>query len=94
MAGGPACVTNRDLPAVQALSRAMETVWGKTPVFRRDGGSVPVVAHMQEILGVDSILTGFSMPDDHIHAPNERLHLPTWQKGIQALICFLFNLAD
>jgi acetylornithine deacetylase/succinyl-diaminopimelate desuccinylase-like protein len=94
MAGGPACVTNRDLPAVQALSRAMDTIWGKTPVFRRDGGSVPVVAHMQEILGVDSILTGFSMPDDHIHAPNERLHLPTWEKGIQALICFLFYLSE
>jgi acetylornithine deacetylase/succinyl-diaminopimelate desuccinylase-like protein len=94
MSGAPACVTNRDLPAVKALSRAMETVWGKTPVFRRDGGSVPVVTHMQEILGVDSILTGFGMPDDHIHAPNERLHLPTWEKGIQALICFLFYLAE
>lgn len=94
MSGAPASITNRNLPAVQALSRALESVWGKTPVFRRDGGSVPVVGHMQEILGVDSILTGFSMPDDHIHAPNERLHLPTWKKGIQALIRFLYNLAE
>ena len=94
MSGAPACITNRDLPAVQAMSRAMERIWGKTPVFRRDGGSVPVVTHMQEILGVDSILTGFGLPDDHIHAPNERLHLPTWEKGIQVLICFLFNLAE
>ena len=94
MSGAPASITNREMPAVQALSRAMERVWGKTPVFRRDGGSVPVVGHMQEILGVDSILTGFSMPDDHIHAPNERLHLPTWEKGIQALIYFLYNIAE
>ena len=94
MSGAPASITNREMPAVQALSRAMERVWGKTPVFRRDGGSVPVVGHMQEILGVDSILTGFSMPDDHIHAPNERLHLPTWEKGIQELIYFLYNIAE
>lgn len=94
MSGAPASITNREMPAVQALSRAMERVWGKTPVFRRDGGSVPVVGQMQEILGVDSILTGFSMPDDHIHAPNERLHLPTWEKGIQALIYFLYNIAE
>jgi acetylornithine deacetylase/succinyl-diaminopimelate desuccinylase-like protein len=44
---------------------------------------------MQEILGVKSILTGFGLPDDAIHSPNEHLHLPTWRKGIQAYIRFL-----
>ena len=46
---------------------------------------------MQEILGVDSVLTGFGLPDDNIHSPNEKLHLPTWNKGIEALIHTLFN---
>ena len=43
---------------------------------------------MKKILGVDSILTGFGLPDDQIHSPNERLHLPTHKKGVQALIRF------
>jgi acetylornithine deacetylase/succinyl-diaminopimelate desuccinylase-like protein len=48
---------------------------------------------MQRILGVDSVLTGFGLPGDNIHAPNEHLHLNTWYRGIDALIHFLFNLA-
>lgn len=94
MAGGPACITDRNSPGVQALSRALTTVWGKPPVFKREGGSVPIVAQMQEILKIDSVLTGFGLPDDNIHAPNEKLHMPTWEHGIDALIHFFYNLRD
>ena len=91
MQGGPASISDRHSPAVQAMSQAMETVWGSKPMFRREGGSIPVVAQMQSILGVESVLTGFGLPDDNLHAPNERQHLPTWYKGIDALIHFFFN---
>ncbi len=94
MAGGPACITDRNSAGVQALSRALATVWGKPPVFKREGGSVPIVADMQEILKIDSVLTGFGLPDDNIHAPNEKLHVPTWARGIDALIHFFYNLRD
>ncbi len=91
MAGGKASMSDPHHPGAQALARALETVWGIRPVFKREGGSIPVVGDMQEILGVDSVLTGFGLPDDNIHSPNEKLHLPTWNKGIEALIHTLFN---
>lgn len=94
MAGGPACITDPHHPAAQALGRALEQVWGSRPVLKREGGSVPVVADMQNILGVESVLTGFGLPDDNLHAPNEKLHLPTWYRGIDALIHFFYNLAE
>lgn len=92
MAGGPASITDRHQPGVVALSKALRDTWGSEPVFRSEGGSVPVVAQMKKILGVDSVLTGFGLPDDNLHAPNEKLHLPTFFRGIQALIRFLGEL--
>jgi acetylornithine deacetylase/succinyl-diaminopimelate desuccinylase-like protein len=71
MKGSPASISDINLPATQAFIKAQETVWGKRPVFRREGGSVPVVADMQKILGVDSVLSGFGLSDDNIHGPNE-----------------------
>lgn len=93
LAGGPASITDIHLPAVLALSQAMEATWGRPPVFRREGGSVPVVAQMQKILGIDSVLTGFGLPDDNLHAPNEKLHLPTFYLGIEAMVRFISILS-
>lgn len=93
MAGAPACITDRTQPAVHALAASLETVWGKPPLYKREGGSIPVVLAMQKILGVDSVLTGFGLPDDNLHSPNEKLHLPTWFSGIDSLIHFFFNLS-
>jgi acetylornithine deacetylase/succinyl-diaminopimelate desuccinylase-like protein len=85
-------VTNRNMPAVSALSQAMESVFGKKPLYRREGGSIPVTAQILEILGIDSVLTGFGLPDDNLHAPNEKIHLPTFYRGIDTLIHFFCNL--
>jgi len=94
MAGSPASISDPHHPATQALALALEKVWGKRPVYKREGGSVPVVGDMQKTLSVESVLTGFGLPDDNLHAPNEKLHLPTWYKGIDALIHFFFNLKE
>lgn len=91
-AGNPASITDLNTPGVKALEKALEQVWGKRPLFKREGGSIPVVGHMRTILKAESVLTGFGLPDDNIHAPNERLHLPNWYKGIDALIHFFYNL--
>jgi len=94
LAGGPPSISARESPGVRALSRALGDAWGVRPVFRREGGSIPVVAYLQEYLGVESLLTGFSLPEDNAHSPNEKLHLPTWQKGIAALALFFAYLAE
>jgi acetylornithine deacetylase/succinyl-diaminopimelate desuccinylase-like protein len=93
LAGGPPSVSARESAGIQALVKACEQVWGVRPLFRREGGSIPVVAYLQQYLGVESLLTGFALPDDNAHSPNENLHLPTWRKGIEALALFFGNLA-
>jgi len=90
--GARASIVDRDLPATIALRDALKTVWEKDPVYKLEGGSVPVVGAMEEILGMKSVLTGFGLPGDNIHSPNERLHLPTWKNGIDTLIHFFVNM--
>lgn len=92
MAGGPASISDRNNVGVKAMSKALETVWGIPPYFRREGGSIPVVKDMQSLLGIESVVSGFGLPDDNVHAPNEKMHLPTWYRGIDAAIHFFMNL--
>ncbi len=94
LSSGDPVITDRNLPAVQALYRALHDVWGVEPIFIRGGGSVPVVAHLRQYVGIDSLLTGFGQPGDQIHSPNERMHLPTWYRGIEALIRFFVNVTN
>ena len=91
--GAGAALVSTDSAGVNAMSKALQTVWGKEPYFLREGGSVGVVVQLQKRLGVDSVLSGFALPDCDAHSPNEKLHLPTWDKGIDALIHFFYNLA-
>jgi acetylornithine deacetylase/succinyl-diaminopimelate desuccinylase-like protein len=92
MAGASASISDRNNVRVQAMGKALETVWGTRPYFRREGGSIPVVRDMQNLLGVESVISGFGLPDDNVHAPNEKMHLPTWYRGIEAFIHFFLNL--
>ena len=87
-----ACISDVNHPAVKALYQALATVWGSKPIYKREGGSIPVVLDLRKILGVESVLTGFGLPDDNLHAPNEKLNLPNWYRGIEALIHFFYNL--
>jgi acetylornithine deacetylase/succinyl-diaminopimelate desuccinylase-like protein len=88
-AGAPASIADISMPAVASLAQAMEDAWGKRPVYKREGGSVPVVSQMKDLLGVESVLTGFGLPDDNLHAPNEKIHLPTYFMGIEVFIRYL-----
>ncbi len=92
--GGLPSISDRHSPGVLALSKALEAVWGKRPLMKREGGSVPVVGQFQEYLGIQSVNGGFGLYDDRAHSPNEKLHLPTWKRGIDALIHFFYNLVE
>jgi len=91
LSGGRPSISDIKSRESKALADALETVWGQKPIYKREGGSISVVADLQQTLGVESVLTGFGLPDDNMHSPNEHLHLPTWKKGIDALIHFFFN---
>jgi len=94
LAGNPASISQRKTPGVRAMAKALETVWGRQPYFKREGGSIPVVGDMQRLLGVESVICGFGLPDDNVHAPNEKQNLPTWYRGIEAYIHFFLNLSN
>ncbi|MGH2605356.1 MAG: M20/M25/M40 family metallo-hydrolase, partial [Anaerolineales bacterium] len=81
-------IVSRDSVAVRAAAQALEKVWGRRAMFSRQGGSVPVVSLIQDRLGLDSVLLGFGLPDDNLHAPNEKQHLPNFYRGIEAYIWF------
>ena len=91
MSGAPAYITEDEVPGAELFIEALEETWGVKPLMKREGGSIPVATSIKEILGVDSIITGFGLPDDQIHSPNERLHLPTHRKGVSALIRFFLS---
>jgi acetylornithine deacetylase/succinyl-diaminopimelate desuccinylase-like protein len=84
MHGGKPWMTEFENPYVRAAGRAIERGFGKTPVFNREGGSIPVVSTFQEELGVPSVLFGVGLPDENAHAPNEKLDLGNFHGGIIA----------
>ena len=84
MHGGKPWMTAFDNPYVQAAGRALQKGFGRQPVFNREGGSIPVVATFQEVLGLPSVLFGVGLPDENAHAPNEKLDLENFHKGIIA----------
>ncbi|NOZ29300.1 MAG: dipeptidase [Chloroflexi bacterium] len=86
-------IVERDSKAIRVASQALEAVWGKPPLFTRMGGSVPVVGMIKELLNVDSLMLGFGLPDDNLHAPNEKFHLPNFFRGIETYIRFMHEIA-
>lgn len=89
---GPGAIMDRKSSYMQAALAALRTVFNKEPVFKREGGSVPIVGLLQEKLGVDSVMLGFALPDDGIHGPNERQYLPNFFRGIDTYIHFMTGL--
>ncbi len=72
---------------------ALETVWGVPARYKREGGSVPVVGMIEEMLDVKTLLLGFGLPDDNLHAPNEKFHIPNFHRGVDTFIRFMTALA-
>ena len=92
--GGNPVLTPADHPAVRAASRAMGAVFGKDPVIIREGGSIPPVEVFQRVLGIQSVLVGVGLPDDHIHAPNEKFDLDHYAMGVRVLARLWDEIAE
>jgi len=67
----------------RAVERAATEVWGKPPLYLREGGSVGLLADLKEVLGLDAVMMGLFLPEDNLHAPNESFHLGVMKKGIE-----------
>ena len=90
----PATVVPLDVPEMQAAARAYARVFGAEPVFSREGGSIPIATVVQEALGIPILFMGFGLPDDNLHAPNEKLHLPNFYRGIRVGIALMEELTS
>ena len=87
---GPACVVGTDNRFVKAATEALHDTFKKDTVFIRSGGSIPVVTDFQDGLNIPSVMMGFGLPDDNLHAPNEKFHIPNFYRGIET-ICLFFE---
>jgi acetylornithine deacetylase/succinyl-diaminopimelate desuccinylase-like protein len=85
---GPASVIGTDNPYVKASTEAMKEIFKKETVYIRSGGSIPIVSDFQNELKIPSVMMGFGLPDDNLHAPNEKFHIPNFYKGIESIIRF------
>ena len=92
MVHGPGSTMNRESPHMAAALQALKTVFNAEPLFKREGGSVPVVGLMQDKLGVETVMLGFALPDDGIHGPNERQYVPNIFRGVETYIYFMMGL--
>lgn len=69
--------------AFRAAEGAINREFGRTPIYLREGGSVPIIADLKRTIGVDSLMVGLCTPEDNLHAPNESFHLGIFEKGIR-----------
>ncbi|MGA2003476.1 MAG: dipeptidase [Terriglobales bacterium] len=87
---GPACVVGTDNRFIKAATEALHDTFKKDTVYIRSGGSIPIVTDFQDVLKIPSVMMGFGLPDDNLHAPNEKFHIPNFHHGIET-ICLFFE---
>ena len=85
---GDPIVVSTDNSYIQAATGAMREVFGKETVFVRGGGSIPIVGDFVRELKIPTVMMGFGLPDDNLHAPNEKFHLANFHRGIESIIRF------
>lgn len=83
---GEPIVVSTDNVFIAKATEAMKTVFGKKTVFVRGGGSIPIVGDFVRELGIPAVLMGFGLPDDNLHAPNEKFNLANFHRGIESIV--------
>ena len=91
---GEACVVDTNNQFAQAATEAMHEVFKKDTVYIRSGGSIPIVVDFEKVLKMPSIMMGMGLPDDNLHAPNEKFHIPNFYRGIESIIRFFQLVAS
>lgn len=84
--GGDPSLTPTDHPATQAAARAIEAVYGRPPVYIREGGSIPVTSAFDRVLGLPVVLVGFAQPGCNAHAPNESFLIDNFERGTRVIV--------
>ncbi len=92
--GGEPAITPIDHPAVRSAITALEKGFGKRPLYQREGGSIPIVVQFKKILGLDTVLLGFGLPDENAHAPDEFLCLDNYFGGIRTIAHYYNELPE
>ena len=82
-------VVSTDNDYIKAANQALHEVFQKETVYIRSGGSIPIVEQFRSDLKIPSVMMGLGLPDDNIHAPNEKFHIPNFYKGIESVVRFL-----
>jgi len=91
--GGEPVVTPTEGKAYQAAAKAIEETFGKKPIPTRGGGSIPIIALFEKVLGLKTVLMGFGLDNDNIHSPNEKFDVFNFHKGIETIPYFHKNFA-
>jgi acetylornithine deacetylase/succinyl-diaminopimelate desuccinylase-like protein len=86
---GAPSLTDPDNRFIHAAAEALQQTFGKETVYVRSGGSIPIVGVFDRYLGIPSVMMGFGLPDDNLHAPNEKFHLPNFYRGIETVARYL-----
>lgn len=92
--GGEPAITPIEHPGVQAAVVALQKGFGKKPLYQREGGSIPIVVQFKELLGLDTVLLGFGLPDENAHAPDEFINLDNFFGGIRTVTHFYNELPN
>ena len=90
---GEAIVVGTDNKYIKAATEALHDVFKKDTVYIRSGGSIPIVTDFENVLQIPSVMMGLGLPDDNLHAPNEKFHIPNFYRGIESIINFFHRLA-
>lgn len=88
MHGGEAYLCPIDLPAYRAAEEAISKSWGVRPLAVRRGGSIPIIAVFERVLGLKTVLMGFGLESNAIHSPNENMSVDIFRKGVEAVAEF------
>jgi acetylornithine deacetylase/succinyl-diaminopimelate desuccinylase-like protein len=93
LSASPPILVDPHHPAIDTAAKAFSDVMGRTTVFIRGGGSIPIVGEFARYLGIPTVLMGFGLPDDGLHSPNEKYRIANYFLGIRTVATFLDEYA-
>jgi acetylornithine deacetylase/succinyl-diaminopimelate desuccinylase-like protein len=94
LAGGEGVAVSIDNTYIQAAAASLESIYSIQPVYMREGGSIPIAALFDNVLKLPVVLMGFGLPDDGLHAPNEKFSLEQFRKGMKTIADYLTRIAS